>query len=554
MRPLLGGGLPPPHVRAWYSYAFAAEVFSACALAIFLPITLEHMARDVGFGGPGWTVPCNDLEEDGGERVCRARILGVWVDTASFSMYVKSIAVATQAICIISVAPLADSPYWRKRLLITFAYIGSISSLLFLPFATPPAFAALLTIVGNVAYAVSIVCANAFLPGLAREDPDVAAALKASQGDGDDGVVPETAYARASVDEEARSLLPETLVPAVRAISAQDLADAPALEGSATTHHATLLSLTMSRLSSTGVALGFLSGVSVLTLLVIPVTVMHGTTASLRLAIGLSGAWWAIFTVPSWLGLPSGPREPLQGRAGEWLSAAWKRVGGMITPREIRALPNLFTFLLAWIFLSDGFHTTTYTAILYASSTLGMSPSKIILIGILVQLAAVFSSILAPRVQKRLGYSNQRLLLHIVLFAEAIPLYACLGLVLPFGGLRTEGEMYVAATYFGLLYGPFNSYSRAVYAELIPPGHESTFFSLFSLTDKSASFIGPAVVGVIADMTGNIRLGFVFLLVMLALPVPVLLRVRVRRGREDATAWAAARTVGATAPLLQAVQ
>jgi UMF1 family MFS transporter len=86
------------------------------------------MARDVGFGGPGWTVPCNDLEEDGGERVCRARILGVWVDTASFrwvqklsqprgrrqvlmprSMYVKSIAVATQAICIISVAPLADS-------------------------------------------------------------------------------------------------------------------------------------------------------------------------------------------------------------------------------------------------------------------------------------------------------------------------------------------------------------------------------------------------------------------------------------------------------------
>jgi MFS-type transporter involved in bile tolerance (Atg22 family) len=42
MRPLLGGGLPPPHVRAWYSYAFAAEVFSACALAIFLPITLER--------------------------------------------------------------------------------------------------------------------------------------------------------------------------------------------------------------------------------------------------------------------------------------------------------------------------------------------------------------------------------------------------------------------------------------------------------------------------------------------------------------------------------
>jgi MFS-type transporter involved in bile tolerance (Atg22 family) len=88
--------------------------------------------------------------------------------------------------------------------------------------------------------------------------------------------------------------------------------------------------------------------------------------------------------------------------------------------------------------LITGFHTTTYTAILYASSTLKMSPSKIIIIGVLVQLAAVISSILAPK-------------LWVILLAEIIPIYACIGLVLPFGGLRTEGEMYVAATWFGLV-------------------------------------------------------------------------------------------------------
>lgn len=88
-----------------------------------------------------------------------------------------------------------------------------------------------------------------------------------------------------------------------------------------------------------------------------------------------------------------------------------------------------------------------------------------------------------------------------------------------------------------LLYGPFNSYARAVYAELIPPGHESTFFSLFSLTDKSASFVGPLIVGIISDVTGNIRLGFVFLALMLALPVPVLMHVRPRRGADEAQAW-----------------
>lgn len=76
-----------------------------------------------------------------------------------------------------------------------------------------------------------------------------------------------------------------------------------------------------------------------------------------------------------------------------------------------------------------------------------------------------------------------------------------------------------------------------MYAELIPPGHESTFFSLFSLTDKSASFIGPFIVGIIADVSGNIRLGFVFLTLMLALPVPVLLRVRMHEGVQQAAAW-----------------
>jgi len=112
-----------------------------------------------------------------------------------------------------------------------------------------------------------------------------------------------------------------------------------------------------------------------------------------------------------------------------------------------------------------------------------MPASKIILIGILVQLAAVISSIYTPRLQRRKKHTNSQVLLRIVVLALILPVYTCVGLVLPFGGLRTEGEMYVAATWFGLvrfvldvpslsddkLYGPFNSYSRAVYAELIPP-------------------------------------------------------------------------------------
>jgi len=48
-------------------------------------------------------------------------------------------------------------------------------------------------------------------------------------------------------------------------------------------------------------------------------------------------------------------------------------------------------------------------------------------------------------------YSNIAVLLRVVVLALILPVYTCVGLALPFGGLRTEGEMYVAATWFGLV-------------------------------------------------------------------------------------------------------
>lgn len=326
------------------------------------------MAREIGFAGPDYTQPCSLTAPApaGADGVvvdvdCRARILGRWVSTDSFrwvlsvvryprsrgsrrarSMYVKSTAVALQALGIISIGTLADSGYWRKRLLGTFAATGSLAAALFLalpgtPHGWLPAVAALITLVGNVCYAASIVCANAFLPGLAREDPQVVAArdeAEAAERAHDEGAAGEV---RESVDEEARALLPD--------------ASGDAASERATTRYAALLSTTMSRLSSTGTAIGFFSGWAMLLLLLIPVTLGGGKTRSLELALGLCGLWWGVFSIPAIIGLPGGRKEDAPHH---WLRRAWARVGGMVRPSEMRELPNLFTYLLAWVFLSDG--------------------------------------------------------------------------------------------------------------------------------------------------------------------------------------------------------
>lgn len=54
---------------------------------------------------------------------------------------------------------------------------------------------------------------------------------------------------------------------------------------------------------------------------------------------------------------------------------------------------------------------------------------------------------------------------------------------------------------------------------------------------QSSSFVGPLVVGLIADTTGNIRYAFFFLVFMVWAAVPVLLSINVDRGREDARSY-----------------
>jgi MFS transporter, UMF1 family len=163
-----------------------------------------------------------------------------------------------------------------------------------------------------------------------------------------------------------------------------------------------------------------------------------------------------------------------------------------------------------------------------------MPPSSLILVGVLTPSAGILGALLWPILQRRLGLTSLRVLILLIIAASIIPLYGVIGQFAPRGarwGLRVPAEMFVLAVYFGGLYGAFQSYARVLYAEIVPPGEEARWYGLFSITDKvcvfarpqgrvscplieesqqSSSFISPLVVGLVADLTGNIRYAFLF--------------------------------------------
>jgi UMF1 family MFS transporter len=148
-----------------------------------------------------------------------------------------------------------------------------------------------------------------------------------------------------------------------------------------------------------------------------------------------------------------------------------------------------------------------------------MPSSKLILIGVITPLSGIFGSLAWPILQRRIGWSDLRMVKLLVALVSLIPLYGCLGFLpvfrketdeggAPFGGLTTPGEMYGLAVFFGkrycnrgmagannrlaagLIYGAFQSYSRSLFSFLIPPGEESRWYGLYSITGTLSYFHG----------------------------------------------------------------
>lgn len=299
--------------------------------------------------------------------------------------------VALQALTVISMGNIADhraqlsskhrvlavnryfhSAPHRKRLLLGFGFFGATAAMLFflLPSSSPiwPV-SALLGICANVGFGASVVAMNAYLPTLARSSEEVVARYT---------------ELHAALQSPDAAPSQETSESASDPLLGGQSNDEEHISSLRTAYHTTL-SRTTSRISSQGIAFGYTAGILMLFVALVPVTLLHGTTFSLRLAIGLSGVWWALFTLPSAAWLPAATSAPAED--GEWTDSAdgeggqegkiwntkreivkaWKRLGGMLRWREIKRLRYTFQYLAAWFLLSDG----PYFAIISLTCLLG---------------------------------------------------------------------------------------------------------------------------------------------------------------------------------------
>ncbi|MCJ1443297.1 MAG: Autophagy protein 22 [Stictis urceolatum] len=529
----------------WYSYAWASEVFVICGVGSFIPITLEQLARERGVLLSDHKTPCpvNTLAppEAGNPRLdllmrsvtkpekiqCVVKVLGREMNTASFAMYTFSISVLVQALVIVSMSGAADHGSHRKRLILSFAFVGSIATMLFLP-VTPAVFvlASMFAIIANTCFGASSVLLNSFLPLLVRRHPKVA------------GHFPDDELASASYADDnlagSRDLVDSTaaLLPASQPPSSN--INPPAPKASPELQLST-------KISSYGIGIGYMAAVLVQLISISILLALGSSTFGLRVVLFFIGLWWLIFTLPSALFLRPRPGPPLAASRTASITAylihSWTLLYRTIL--QARRLRDISIFLLAWFLLSDALATVSSTAILFASTEVGMPPAALAFISVIATLFGVLGAFAWSALSRRLGLTPMQTLASCIALFELIPLYGLLGFIpavqrLGALGMQAEWEMYVVGAVYGLVLGGVGAYCRSLFGELVPPGSEAAFYALYAITDKGSSVFGPAIVGLITDRWGGIRPAFVFLAVLIALPLPLFMLVDIGRGRDEA--------------------
>ena len=508
-------------------------------LGSFIPITLEQLAREVGVLQSDHTTPCGAstktppqsasklLRFFAREEVqkpensqCVVKILGAEINTASFAMYTFSISVLFQALVIISMSGAADHGRYRKKLLLIFAFIGSIATILFLPI-TPQVFVlgGLLAIISNTCFGASFVLLNSFLPLLVRYHPDVQHAVdrQVDNSESDD----------LNLSDSTARLLPAPSQQTSANITPPAPKSSPELQLS-------------TKISAYGIGIGYMAAVLVQVLAIMILFLTGSTTFSLRLVLFFIGVWWLVFTLPAALYLRPRPGPPLSGSHTtsilKYLTHSWGLL--ISTIMKARRLRDITLFLLAWFLLSDALATVSSTAILFAKTDLGMPPTALAFISVIATLFGVLGAFAWSAMSRYFNLKPAHTIAAIIALFEIIPLYGLLGYI-PFikhlgvFGLQQEWEMYVLGAVYGVILGGVGSYCRALFGELIPPGSEAAFYALYAITDKGSSVFGPAVVGAITDRYGEIRPAFVFLAILIGLPLPLILMVDVARGRKE---------------------
>ena len=270
------------------------------------------------------------------------------------------------------------------------------------------------------------------------------------------------------------------------------------------------------RVSALGFSLGYLGGGLLLSVNVL--MTMHPSwfglvdaESAVRFSFLIVACWWMLFSMPLML-LVEEPRLPANDSPVYYIGQGFVRIWH--TLHEIRAMRNIWMFLIAYWLYIDGIDTIIRMAVDYGLS-LGFDQNSLIAALLITQFVGFPSALAFGWLGSR--YGPKAGIITGLLIYMVVTVWASL--------MSTATEFYVLALMIGLAQGGVQALSRSFYARMIPENRTAEFFGFYNMLGKFAAIIGPVMMGWVGILANSSRVGILSLLVLFVIGAMVLLKV-----------------------------
>jgi UMF1 family MFS transporter len=280
------------------------------------------------------------------------------------------------------------------------------------------------------------------------------------------------------------------------------------------------------RVSSRAWALGYLGGglllAANLALFSVHQSLGLSEGQAVRISLLAAGAWWALFAIIPLATL----RDRGSGRSDERGAAAagFRQLLG--TLRASLAYPQTLLFLGAYLLYNDGIQTVITLTAVYAKAELNLGTGTIISTVLMVQFLAFIGALLLGACARFFG-AKRVVLASLILWTGAVA-----GAYFLQAG--AVWQFYLLGAFIGIVLGGSQALSRSLFSHMIPGGQEAEYFSLYEISERGTSWLGPLLFGLTLQLTTSYRSALVSLVVFFVLGFALLVMVDVRRAIVEA--------------------
>ena len=284
------------------------------------------------------------------------------------------------------------------------------------------------------------------------------------------------------------------------------------------------------QVSSRGYMMGYFGGgvllaVNLVMIMVLPsVFPALGTGLMTRLSFVTVAIWWFVFSLPLLTRVKEPPRKIEAAEKGmRPIQASVTRL--INTFKDLKKYRDLSMGLLAFWIYANGIGTIITMATIYGKE---LQFSDITLIGtlLMVQILAAPFAFLFGWLAKKIGTKKAIYL--------SLTIYSLIAIAGYF--MYHEWQFWVLGAAVATVQGGSQALSRSMIGRMMPKSKSAEFYGFFSVFEKFASILGPAIFAVISRLMNESRLSIASLIVFFLLGIFVLTKVNMKRGEQTALA------------------